>query len=213
MSITEELLNGANDGSQIDLIGLSRSEMEALFDEIAFPASALSRFGIGFITMASESFPEMTTIAKGLQPKLAAGFMISRPGVTTEKHRPDGTRKWLLNYSDGKMAETVHIPEEDCGAVWYFLAGCTPPASFAATGTQRMVRNLTPVSQASLRWREILSGMAIIEGATPKLTNVVMMGMGEPFTFMNVAKALHTSLQTRRALTFPVAGSLFQPLE
>ena len=122
MSITEELHNGTNDGSQIDLVGLSRSEMEAVFDEIGLPRFRVKQVWHWIYHHGVREFSEMTTIAKGLQPKLAAGFMISRPGVTTEKTSTDGTRKWLLNFSDGKMAETAYTRGGSRSRL-YFFAG------------------------------------------------------------------------------------------
>ena len=73
MSITEELHNGTNDGSQIDLVGLSRSEMEAVFDEIGLPRFRVKQVWHWIYHHGVREFSEMTTIAKGLQPKLAAG--------------------------------------------------------------------------------------------------------------------------------------------
>ena len=215
MSITEELHNGANDGSQIDLVGLSRSEMEAVFDEIGLPRFRVKQVWHWIYHHGVREFSEMTTIAKGLQPKLAAGFMISRPGVTTEKTSTDGTRKWLLNFSDGKMAETVHIPEEDRGAVCISSqVGCTLTCKFCHTGTQRMVRNLTSGEIVGQFMLARDSYRAWPSSKEPRrLTNVVMMGMGEPlYNYENVAKALHIITDeeginvSRRRITLSTAG-------
>ena len=76
---------------------------------------------------------------------LRRAFVIDRPGIVTEQRSVDGTRKWLLRFADGNEAETVNIPEEDRGSVCVSSqVGCTLTCSFCHTGTQPLVRNLSP---------------------------------------------------------------------
>ena len=146
-------------------------------------------------------FAAMTDIAKDLRSELAATFSLARPEIVTEQISIDGTRKWLLRLDDGKEIETVYIPEEDRGTLCISSqVGCTLTCSFCHTGTQRLVRNLTAgeiVGQIALA-RDRLGdwpGATApdprgLPGAERKITNVVLMGMGEPlYNFDNVRDA------------------------
>ena len=146
-------------------------------------------------------FAVMTDIAKELRGELAQVFTLARPEIVTEQVSVDGTRKWLLRLADGKEIETVYIPEEDRGTLCISSqVGCTLTCSFCHTGTQRLVRNLTPseiVGQIMLA-RDRLGdwpGAAApdprgLPDAERKITNVVLMGMGEPlYNFEHVRDA------------------------
>jgi len=146
-------------------------------------------------------FAAMTDIAKELRGELAASFSLARPGIVTEQVSVDGTRKWLLRLEDGKEIETVYIPEEDRGTLCISSqVGCTLTCSFCYTGTQRLVRNLTVdeiVGQILLA-RDRLGDWPGAEAPDArglpeterKITNVVLMGMGEPlYNFDNVRDA------------------------
>ena len=146
-------------------------------------------------------FAVMTDIAKELRGELAQVFTLARPEIVTEQVSVDGTRKWLLRLADGKEIETVYIPEEDRGTLCISSqVGCTLTCSFCHTGTQRLVRNLTPseiVGQIMLA-RDRLGdwpGTAApdprgLPDAERKITNVVLMGMGEPlYNFEHVRDA------------------------
>jgi 23S rRNA (adenine2503-C2)-methyltransferase len=146
-------------------------------------------------------FAVMTDITKELRGELAAAFSLARPGIVTEQVSVDGTRKWLLRLADGKEIETVYIPEEDRGTLCISSqVGCTLTCSFCHTGTQRLVRNLTAgeiVGQIALA-RDRLGDWPGAEAPDPrglpdaqrKITNVVLMGMGEPlYNFDHVRDA------------------------
>jgi len=146
-------------------------------------------------------FAAMTDIAKELRGELAASFSLARPGIVIEQVSADGTRKWLLRLEDGKEIETVYIPEEDRGTLCISSqVGCTLTCSFCYTGTQRLVRNLTVdeiVGQILLA-RDRLGDWPGAEAPDArglpeterKITNVVLMGMGEPlYNFDNVRDA------------------------
>jgi 23S rRNA (adenine2503-C2)-methyltransferase len=157
----------------------------------------------------------MTTIAKGTQRDMAERFVITRPQIVTEQTSTDRTRKWLMSFADGKMAEAVHIPEKNRGAVCVSSqVGCTLSCTFCHTGTQRMVRNLTPgeiVGQFMLARDSYGEWPSSIEPR--QLTNIVMMGMGEPlYNYDNVIQALRIIMDeeginvSRRRITLSTAG-------
>jgi 23S rRNA (adenine2503-C2)-methyltransferase len=173
-------------------------------------------------------FAEMTNISKDLRTDLAGNFSLTRPEIVTEQISTDGTRKWLLRYPPrgaGRPVEieTVYIPEEGRGTLCLSSqVGCTLSCSFCHTGTQKMVRNLTAeeiVGQILLA-RDRLGDypkQVPIEGAVPStgrlVSNVVMMGMGEPlYNFDNVKDALHIAADgeglglSRRRITLSTSG-------
>ena len=161
-------------------------------------------------------FALMTNIARKTQQRLADLFVIERPGIVTEQRSTDGTRKWLLRFADGNEAETVNIPEEDRGSVCVSSqVGCTLTCSFCHTGTQALVRNLTP---AEIVGQFMVARDSYGEWPTPTettrmLSNIVMMGMGEPlYNFDNVATALKIVMDeqgialSRRRITLSTSG-------
>ena len=164
-------------------------------------------------------FERMSNIQKGVRQKLADSFAITRPEIVTEQVSSDGTRKWLFRFRDAENprlppveVETVYIPESDRGTLCVSSqVGCTLTCSFCHTGTQRLVRNLTAaeiLGQVMIA-RERLGdfpggvrpddgglvpaprGSGGSEGDSRAITNIVMMGMGEPlYNYDNVKQAL-----------------------
>ena len=127
-------------------------------------------------------FADMTSLAKGFRQELAGRYELRRPAIATAQVSADGTRKWLLRFADGQEVETVHIPESDRGTLCVSSQiGCTLTCTFCHTGTQRLVRNL---SAAEIVAQIMVARDALGEWPSPKddrqLTNVVLMGMGEP---------------------------------
>jgi 23S rRNA (adenine2503-C2)-methyltransferase len=149
------------------------------------------------------SFDAMTSVSKDLRARLDARFTLARPEVVVEQISVDGTRKWLLRLPgevEGERpheVECVYIPDEDRGTLCVSSqVGCTLNCSFCHTGTQRLVRNLVPgeiVGQVMVA-RDRLGDWngAVQKGEHKrKITNIVMMGMGEPlYNFDNVRDAL-----------------------
>ncbi len=151
----------------------------------------------------------LTNIAKGLRAELDARFTLARPEIAAEQISEDGTRKWLLRLEPARPGErapeieTVYIPEPDRGTLCISSqVGCTLTCSFCHTGTQRLVRNLTAaeiVGQILVARDRIgdwpgasapADGRGIPE-AERKITNIVLMGMGEPlYNFENVKAAV-----------------------
>ena len=141
-----------------------------------------------------QNIAEMATLGKNLQQKLMdEGYYIARPKIIRHQQSTDGTQKWLLQLHDGNEIETVYIPEKTRGTLCLSSQiGCTLKCSFCHTGTQRLVRNLTAgeiIGQIMVA-RDML-GEWPTPNANKKLSNIVMMGMGEPlYNYDNVAQAI-----------------------
>ncbi len=160
-------------------------------------------------------FSAMANISKSLQKQLEANFIISRPDVTSYQISEDGTRKYLVRFRDGNEAESVFIPDEDRGTLCISSqVGCTLNCRFCYTGTQRLVRNLSAneiVSQIMIARDDLGEWPTPTDGR--KITNIVLMGMGEPlYNFENVKKAVlilrdpEGIQMSRRRITLSTAG-------
>ncbi|MBR0844815.1 23S rRNA (adenine(2503)-C(2))-methyltransferase RlmN [Bradyrhizobium liaoningense] len=186
------------------LVGLSRTELADRLGEIGVaPAQRKMRVQQLWHWMyfrGAQSFDEMTSISKGIRAELAQHFTVDRPEVVAEQISNDGTRKWLLRLPSGDNVEKAHevecvyIPETDRGTLCVSSqVGCTLNCAFCHTGTQRLVRNLTAgeiVGQVMVA-RDRLNDWADREDGTRRVTNIVMMGMGEPlYNFDAVRDAL-----------------------
>lgn len=197
------------------LIGLSR---EALAAELVAagekPFRARQLWHWIYFRGASD-FAAMSSLPKDLRARLDERYTLSRPAVSREQTSLDGSRKWLLRFADGNEAEAVFIPEEDRGALCVSSqVGCSLTCSFCHTGTQRLVRNLTA--------SEIVAQMLVARDACGEwpspagqrlLSNVVLMGMGEPLlNYDNVATAVRILMDpeginlSRRRITLSTAG-------
>jgi 23S rRNA (adenine2503-C2)-methyltransferase len=188
------------------VIGVSRADLAAKLKLLGVPErQARMRvsqlWGWTYVRGATD-FAAMTDIAKELRAELAQAFNLARPEIVTEQISEDGTRKWLLSLRDGREIETVYIPESDRGTLCISSqVGCTLTCSFCHTGTQKLVRNLTAgeiVGQIMLARDRIGDWPGAIPDDTRglpaserKITNVVLMGMGEPlYNFDNVRDAM-----------------------
>jgi 23S rRNA (adenine2503-C2)-methyltransferase len=169
-------------------------------------------------------FARMTNIAKEFRAELEGNFTLARPEIVTELVSSDGTRKWLLRLDDGKEVETVYIPEEDRGTLCISSqVGCTLTCSFCHTGTQKLVRNLEPaeivgqIMVARDRLGDWPGATAEDQRGIPdtdrKITNVVLMGMGEPlYNFDHVRDAMAIAADgeglsvSKRRITLSTSG-------
>ena len=218
---------------RLDLMGLPKKRIAELFADAGLDAKQaklrskqvfhwIYHRGVG-------DFAEMTDIGKTMRPWLTQRFVISRPEVVEAQHSSDGTRKWLLKTADGHDYEMVFIPDADRGTLCVSSqVGCTLNCRFCHTGTMRLVRNLTPgeiVGQVMLA-RDALGEwpkgqMDFAEEASENeysadgrlLTNIVMMGMGEPlYNYDNVRDALKLVMDgeglalSRRRITLSTSG-------
>jgi len=216
-----------------DLIGLPRKRIAELFGEAGLDAKAAKlrakQVFHWLYHRGVSDFAAMTDIAKPMRPWLAERFVIGRPEIVEAQHSTDGTRKWLLRTADGHDFEMVFIPDADRGTLCVSSqVGCTLNCRFCHTGTMRLVRNLTPgeiVGQVMLA-RDALGEwpkgkMDFAEEETEAeytadgrlLTNIVMMGMGEPlYNFDNVRDALQLVMDgdglalSKRRITLSTSG-------
>ncbi len=223
---------------RVDLIGLARPRIEELFAQSGLDRrQAKLRAKQVFHWLYHRGvtdFADMTDIAKTMRPWLSDRFVIGRPIVVEAQHSSDGTRKWLLQTDDGHDFEMVFIPDETRGTLCVSSqVGCTLNCTFCATGTMRLVRNLTPgeiVGQVMLardalgEWpKGAMHGFDEIEDGEDEaghytadgrlLTNIVMMGMGEPlYNFDHVRDALHLVMDgdglglSKRRITLSTSG-------
>jgi 23S rRNA (adenine2503-C2)-methyltransferase len=208
-------LGPAASDARTDLIGLERAALVELFAREGLPKFRASQVWQWIYHKGATGFDGMTNLAKPLRAQLAQTFRISRPAVASRQDSVDGTIKWLLRFADGNEAEMVFIPEEDRGTLCVSSqVGCTLTCSFCHTGTQRLVRNLTPaeiVGQVMLA----LDALGGFPTGQPdrRLTNIVLMGMGEPlYNFDNVAAAMRIVMDnegvalSRRRITLSTSG-------
>ncbi|MBN9490445.1 MAG: 23S rRNA (adenine(2503)-C(2))-methyltransferase RlmN [Alphaproteobacteria bacterium] len=210
-----EPFTGRND-TRPNLVGLSREALKAALVEAGLEPFRAQQVWQWLYWHGVTDFERMTNVAKKTRQRLADQFVIARPGIVTEQRSVDGTRKWLLRFADGNEAETVNIPEEDRGSVCVSSqVGCTLTCSFCHTGTQPLVRNLSP---AEIVGQFMVARDSYGEWPTPiettrMLSNIVMMGMGEPlYNFDNVATALRIAMDeqgialSRRRITLSTSG-------
>ena len=182
---------------RMSLIGLSPDDLktalvEAGIAQNAAPMRARQLWNWIYVHGARD-FASMTNLAKDFRGLLAEHFTLARPEIVTEQISEDGTRKWLLRCGPGIEFETVFIPEPGRGTLCVSSqVGCTLNCRFCHTGTQKLVRNLTPgeiVGQVMIARDALNDWPSTAEGR--RLTNVVMMGMGEPlYNFDNVKAAI-----------------------
>ncbi|MEO1197763.1 MAG: 23S rRNA (adenine(2503)-C(2))-methyltransferase RlmN [Pseudomonadota bacterium] len=197
----------------IELIGRDRAGLQAALAEIGVPerqrrmrAAQLWKW---LYSRGARNFTDMTDISKTLRLELAEAFSIARPEIVTEQVSVDGTRKWLIRLPPRQLGqrpadvEAVYIPEHDRGTLCVSSqVGCTLTCTFCHTGTQKLVRNLTAgeILAQILIARDRLGDWpgatrpddgGLIPGGDRAVTNIVMMGMGEPlYNFDNVRDAL-----------------------
>jgi 23S rRNA (adenine2503-C2)-methyltransferase len=218
---------------RVDVMGLPRQRIAELFEGAGLDAKqAKLRAKQVFHWLYHRGvtdFEAMTDIAKTMRPWLAERFVIGRPEIVEAQHSSDGTRKWLLRTADGHDFEMVFIPDADRGTLCVSSqVGCTLNCTFCHTGTMRLVRNLTPgeiVGQVMLardalgEWPKGKMDFAEEESEAEYtsdgrlLTNIVMMGMGEPlYNFDNVRDALKIVMDgeglalSKRRITLSTSG-------
>ncbi|MGE0152655.1 MAG: 23S rRNA (adenine(2503)-C(2))-methyltransferase RlmN [Reyranellaceae bacterium] len=200
-----------------NLVGLSRAELKAELAEQGLEPFRAGQIWHWIYWHGLTDFARMSNIARKVQQRLEELYVIERPQIAAEQRSSDGTRKWLLRLADGNEVESVYIPEEDRGAVCVSSqVGCTLTCSFCHTGTMKLVRNLGPaeiVGQFMVA-RDSYGEWPSPTGEAPRLlSNIVMMGMGEPlYNYDNVAKALAIAMDdqgialSRRRITLSTSG-------
>jgi len=218
---------------RVDLLGLPKARIRELFAEAGLDAKQAKlrakQVYHWLYHRGVTEFAAMTDISKTMRPWLEQRFVVGRPKVVEAQHSSDGTRKWLLQTEDGHDYEMVFIPDETRGTLCVSSqVGCTLNCTFCHTGTMRLVRNLTPgeiVGQVMLardalgEWPKGKMDFADDESETEYradgrlLTNIVMMGMGEPlYNFDHVRDALRLVMDgeglalSKRRITLSTSG-------
>jgi 23S rRNA (adenine2503-C2)-methyltransferase len=201
------------------LVGLSRAQLGEALATVGVPPAQrnmrVQQIWHWLYVRGARDFDAMTSVSKGLRAALAAQFTLARPEVVAEQISTDGTRKWLLRLPGEHSLERPHeiecvyIPETDRGTLCLSSqVGCTLTCPFCHTGTQRLVRNLTPgeiVGQIMVArdrlgdWLGAARGRGNARSSADDgeksgqrfVSNIVMMGMGEPlYNFEAVRDAL-----------------------
>lgn len=203
------------------LIGMSLPEMQEALAIHDLPKFRAKQVWNWIYQRGVRDFESMGNLPKDMRTLLDDYYSIERPTVVTEQRSTDGTIKWLLSMSDGQQIETVYIPEENRGTLCVSSqVGCTLTCRFCHTGTQPLVRNLGPheILQQIMHARDVLEEWPKVnEKSGPQngrdLTNIVMMGMGEPlYNYDNVAKALKICMDedglsiSKRRITLSTSG-------
>jgi len=227
---------------RVDLLGLPRPRIAELMEAAGLDRKAAKlrakQVFHWLYHRGVTDFDAMTDIAKAMRPWLAERFVIGRPEVVEAQVSTDGTRKWLLRTADNHDFEMVFIPDADRGTLCVSSqVGCTLNCRFCHTGTMRLVRNLTPgeiVGQVMLardalgEWPNVSQSLPAFAGTQGReddddeggytsdgrlLTNIVMMGMGEPlYNFENVRDALKLVMDgdglalSKRRITLSTSG-------
>ncbi|MBP1532206.1 MAG: 23S rRNA (adenine(2503)-C(2))-methyltransferase RlmN [Alphaproteobacteria bacterium] len=199
-----------------ELIGLSKEELQKALTDIGEKPFRAKQLWQWLYYFGETDFEKMTNLSKDLRHKLAENFVITRPKIVDEQVSADKTRKWLLEFADGQRVEMVYIPEEDRGAVCISTqVGCAVGCKFCHTGSQKLTRNLSAgeiVSQFMVA-RDTYGEWPSPTNEIRYLSNIVVMGMGEPLHNMdNVIKALNIITAgdgiaiSRRRVTMSTSG-------
>ena len=210
-------MNENNDNKEVSLVGLTREEIKDSLIKFDIPDQQINmrvNQVWGWIyNKGVSSIDEMTTLSLGLREELKKYHNLNRPVISDEQTSEDGTKKWLLKFNDGSEIETVFIPDNERGTLCVSSqVGCTLNCTFCHTGTQRLVRNLSS--------QEIISQVVVAKDSLEewseeprKITNIVMMGMGEPlYNFESVRDGILTMSDdaglsiSKRKITLSTSG-------
>lgn len=202
------------DTGKVNLLGLSYEEMLAFFSvfgEKRFRAEQVMKW---IHHLGAESLDDMTNISKKLKEKLADVVEIKAPEIIVQKDSKDGTRKWLMRVTGGSSVEAVFIPDGERGTLCVSSQiGCVLDCSFCSTGKQGFQRDLKASEIIGQVWLAAKSFDSLKQGAKRRVTNVVMMGMGEPLlNFDNVVTAMNLMMNdlgygiSKRRVTLSTSG-------
>lgn len=207
-----------------NLIGLSREELREVFEKVGVPEKQINmrvkQLWNWIYFRGKRDFHEMTNLAKSLQNSLNENYQIDIPKIVKKDVSADGTRKYLVRILGLHEVEVVYIPEPGRGTLCISSqVGCTLSCSFCHTGTQRLVRNLTSseiIGQVMLAKDDLdewPSDSKTLEPKSRLLSNIVLMGMGEPlYNFENVRDAMRIAMDpegislSRRRITLSTSG-------
>lgn len=178
--------------SRVNLLDLDRSGMEALFVELGEKRFRAHQVMKWIYHRRVDDFDAMTDLGKGLREVLKSRTQVRAPGITFEQRSTDGTCKWLLGLDGGNAVEAVYIPEPTRGTLCVSSqVGCGLNCRFCSTATQGFNRNLSTAEIIGQVW-VAARALGNVTHQVRRITNVVMMGMGEPLlNFDNVVRAMN----------------------
>ncbi len=206
--------DAAETATKVNLLGLSQAKMEAFFESIGEQKFRATQVLKWIHQMGVDDFDEMTNISKSLREKLQRLAEVRPPEVLQQLDSADGTRKFLIRVSGGNAIETVLIPDGDRGTLCVSSqVGCSLDCSFCSTGKQGFNRDLTAAEIIGQVWLACKSYGQFGTKSPRTVTNVVMMGMGEPLlNFDNVVDAMNLMLHdncyglSKRRVTLSTSG-------
>jgi len=197
-----------------NLLGLSVSKLGDFFEELGEKRFRATQMVKWIHQMGEQDFDQMTNLSKSLREKLHESAEICLPEVVSCQDSTDGTRKWLIKVEGGSCIEMVYIPEKDRGTLCVSSQiGCALDCSFCATGKQGFNRDLSTAEIIGQLWIAAQSFDQFAAKAPRRVSNVVMMGMGEPLmNFHNVVDAMNLMMEdnayglSKRRVTLSTAG-------
>jgi 23S rRNA (adenine2503-C2)-methyltransferase len=197
-----------------NLLGMPMPKLRAFFQELGEKPFRAQQVMKWMHHAGVSNFEEMSNISLGLRTRLAEVAEIRPPEVVSQQDSADGTRKWAIRIEGGSLVETVFIPEGERGTLCVSSqAGCSLDCTFCSTGKQGFQRDLTAAEIIGQVWLAMKSYEAFQPGKGRKITNVVMMGMGEPLlNFDNVVDAMDLMLDdmayglSKRRVTLSTSG-------
>ena len=197
-----------------NLLGLSVSKLGDFFEQLGEKRFRATQMVKWIHQMGEQDFDQMTNLSKSLREKLNATAEVKLPEVVSCQDSTDGTRKWLIKVEGGSCIEMVYIPEKDRGTLCVSSQiGCALDCSFCATGKQGFNRDLDTAEIIGQLWIAAQSFDQFAAKASRRVSNVVMMGMGEPLmNFNNVVDAMNLMMEdnayglSKRRVTLSTAG-------
>ena len=192
MTVANSLIASSSAAAKVNLLGLSRQQMESFFavrGEKRFRAEQVMKW---IHHQGVTDFAAMSNLGKGLREKLESLATITPPEIADQQDSADGTRKWAIRVAGGALVEAVLIPEAGRATLCVSSqVGCSLDCKFCSTGKQGFQRDLTAAEIIGQVWLAINSYDGWQSGKGRIVTNVVMMGMGEPLlNFDNVVSAM-----------------------
>jgi len=188
----EALIATSTPASKVNLLGMTRAQLEAFFGDIGEKKFRAQQVMKWMHHQGVRDFQAMTNLGKGLRDRLESCAEITPPQIESQQDSADGTRKWAIKVDGGALVEAVLIPEGDRATLCVSSqVGCSLDCKFCSTGKQGFQRDLTAAEIIGQVWLAINSYDGWQAGKGRVVTNVVMMGMGEPLlNFDNVVSSM-----------------------
>lgn len=192
MTTPETLIASSDPASKVNLLGLSRVQMQGFFSELGEKRFRAEQVMKWIHHHGVRDFEQMTNLGRSLRERLEQVATIAPPEIADQQDSADGTRKWAIRVAGGALVEAVLIPEGDRATLCVSSqVGCSLDCKFCSTGKQGFQRDLTSAEIIGQVWLAIDSYDGWQSGKGRVVTNVVMMGMGEPLlNFDNVVAAM-----------------------